>query len=133
MELHMPFLTMAAMNNPELPESRRYLERVMRETGLDLTSVARKASVHPSTITRPFNDLTYKRKISLAVLRKIAKATKVAMPEGMDPLGIEPSPDEADLAVSVYELMPEGRALTKDEKRRITKDILQIVRRHFGR
>lgn len=135
MELHMVFPDCSLMQNPELPESRRYLDRVMKETGLDLTGIARKAGIDPSTITRPYNNPRWKTRISLKVLRKIAKLTKVALPQEMDPTPPEEqASDEAELAVGIYELMPpEGRTLTREEKRRLTREIVALARRHYGR
>lgn len=129
---HTRLADISAMPNPPLSESRRYLERVRKDTGLDLTGIARKASVDPSTLTRAVNDPKWPTRISLKVLRKIQAATGVQMPAGMDP---NPPPSaghqESDLAVEIYDLMPpEGRVLTREEKRRSTRDLMALLRKH---
>jgi hypothetical protein len=132
MDLHMGIKDIAAMQNPPLSESRAYLKRVMRETGLDVTNLARKAKVDPSTLTRAYNDLGWKTRLSLTTLRKIQDSTGIEMPPGMDPNPPrKPGRRESDLAVEIYDLMPaEGRVLTKEEKRRSTKDLLDLLRKH---
>lgn len=129
---HMAFADIPAMPNPPLAESRRYLERVKKDTGLDLTAIARKAGVDPSTLTRPVNDPKWPTRISIKILRKVQSATGVQMPAGMDPNPPQmPGHEASDLAVEIYDLMPlEGRVLTRDEKRRSTRDLMALLRRH---
>jgi hypothetical protein len=117
-----------AMPNPPLADAKAYLDRVMKETGLNLTAIARKAKVDPATLTRPYNTKGWKLKISLGVLRKIAKATKVPMPTQMDPNppGDEVS-EEADLLLELSDHLPGG--LSPEEKRSTIRRLAAVLRR----
>lgn len=117
-----------AMPNPPLADAKAYLDRVMKETGLNLTGIARKAKVDPATLTRPYNKKGWKLKISLGVLRKIAKATKIPMPAQMDPNPPEDEvSDEADLLLELAEHLPGG--LSPEEKRSTIRRLASVLRR----
>lgn len=122
------------MTNPPLSDSRKYLKSVIDATGLELSNIARKAGLSPETLTRPYNSKSHTGRISITSLRAVQAATGVRMPEGMD---TDPPPeatrDESELVVGIYDLMPpEGRAITREEKRRLTREIVALAKRHFG-
>jgi hypothetical protein len=131
MEHHMDPVDSFVMPNPPLADAKAYLERVMRETGLDLTGIARKAKVDPATLTRPYNRKGWKNRISITVLRKVAKATGVPMPTHMDPNPPEAEGvAEADIALELYEQLPsDGRPVTPEEKRNTVRRIVAFLKR----
>jgi transcriptional regulator with XRE-family HTH domain len=122
------FTDSSHMQNPELSDSRAYLQRVMEATKLDLTSIARKSGIDPATLTRPYNNKRWKTRISLKVLRKVAKETGVSLPPEMDPHPPEePSATESDLALEIYETLP--GPFSPEEKRRLVRQIVGVLRR----
>lgn len=116
------------MPNPPLADAKAYLDRVMKETGQNLTAIARRSKVDPATLTRPYNTKGWKLKISLAVLRKVAKATKVPMPAQMDPNPPENGvADEADLLLEMADQLP--GELSPEEKRAAIRRLAAVLRR----
>jgi len=116
------------MPNPPLADAKAYLDRVMKETGLNLTAIARKSKVDPATLTRPYNTDGWKLRISLSVLRKVAKATKVPMPAHMDPNPPEDERgDETDLLLEMADQLP--GSLTPEEKRSAIRRLAAVLRR----
>lgn len=59
---------------------RKYVLSVCDQTGWDLTTLARRAGLAASTLTRPMNSKDWKGGLSLRSLGKIAKASGVSVP-----------------------------------------------------
>lgn len=60
--------------------ARRYLEMVMQATGLDLTNIARKSGISPTTLTRFYNAEDVKHTLSARTLAKLHDGTGVPFP-----------------------------------------------------
>lgn len=57
-----------------------YVAALLRETGLDLTNLARRAGVSSTTLTRFHNDPNYTNSLSARTLKKLSDATGVPLP-----------------------------------------------------
>jgi phage repressor protein C with HTH and peptisase S24 domain len=57
-----------------------YVDALLRETGLDLTNLARRAGVSSTTLTRFHNDPNYTNSLSARTLKKLSDATGVPLP-----------------------------------------------------
>jgi phage repressor protein C with HTH and peptisase S24 domain len=57
-----------------------YVNALVRETGLDLTNLARRAGVSSTTLTRFHNDPNYTNSLSARTLKKLSDATGVPLP-----------------------------------------------------
>jgi phage repressor protein C with HTH and peptisase S24 domain len=57
-----------------------YVAALVRETGLDLTNLARRAGVSSTTLTRFHNDPGYTNSLSARTLKKLSDATGVPLP-----------------------------------------------------
>src|SRR5690349_8457032 len=60
-----------------------YVDALMRETGLDLTNLARRAGVSSTTLTRFHNDPRYNNSLSARTLKKLRDVTGVPMPPSL--------------------------------------------------
>ena len=79
------------MSEPLRAAIRSYLDQVMAETRLDLTGVARRAGVQPSTLTRFYNNPDHPHILSTRTLTRISDTTGVPFP-GQSPKVNPPSP-----------------------------------------
>jgi SOS-response transcriptional repressor LexA len=66
-----------------------YVDALVRETGLDLTNLARRAGVSSTTLTRFHNDPGYTNSLSARTLKKLSDATGIPLPAS---LGGGPAP-----------------------------------------
>ena len=66
-----------------------YVAALVRETGLDLTNLARRAGVSSTTLTRFHNDPGYTNSLSARTLKKLSDVTGVPLPAD---LGGAPGP-----------------------------------------
>lgn len=60
-----------------------YVAALVRETGLDLTNLARRAGVSSTTLTRFHNDPGYTNSLSARTLKKLSDATGVPLPANL--------------------------------------------------
>jgi phage repressor protein C with HTH and peptisase S24 domain len=60
-----------------------YVDALVRETGLDLTNLARRAGVSSTTLTRFHNDPGYTNSLSARTLKKLSDATGVPLPASL--------------------------------------------------
>lgn len=77
----MPIVHEQGMAKVPLTLFRAYVEAIKAETGLDYTSIARRAKLSPSTITRPMNDSAYAKDISPTTLGKLFRTFGIPMGE----------------------------------------------------
>jgi hypothetical protein len=68
-----------------MPDAHRdaaiaYIDMLVRETGLDLTNLARRAEIASTTLTRFRNDPGYRNSLSGRTLKKLSDATGVPLP-----------------------------------------------------
>jgi phage repressor protein C with HTH and peptisase S24 domain len=57
-----------------------YVDALVRETGLDLTNLARRAGVSSTTLTRFHNDPRYTNSLSARTLKKLSDVTGIPLP-----------------------------------------------------
>jgi transcriptional regulator with XRE-family HTH domain len=57
-----------------------YVDHLIRETGLDLTNLARRAGISSTTLTRFHNDPAYRNSLSGRTLKKLSDVTGVPLP-----------------------------------------------------
>lgn len=71
-----------------------YVDMLVRETGLDLTNLARRAGVSSTTLTRFHNDPRYTNSLSARTLKKLSDATGIPLPPSLGgaPNGASPLP-----------------------------------------
>lgn len=93
-------------NNPE----KDYLEQIIRETGLTLTEIARRAKLSPTTLTRFMAKENEHHNLRPSTLRAIEQATRIALPaelaaaaRGMD-ASFEPPVEEKASTVPLFAL-----------------------------
>src|SRR5690348_9495009 len=60
-----------------------YVDALVRETGLDLTNLARRAGVSSTTLTRFHNDPRYTNSLSARTLKKLSDVTGVPLPPNL--------------------------------------------------
>lgn len=60
-----------------------YVDALVRETGLDLTNLARRAGVSSTTLTRFHNDPGYTNSLSARTLKKLSDASGVPLPASL--------------------------------------------------
>jgi SOS-response transcriptional repressor LexA len=60
-----------------------YVDALVRETGLDLTNLARRAGVSSTTLTRFHNDPGYTNSLSARTLKKLSDATGIPLPASL--------------------------------------------------
>jgi phage repressor protein C with HTH and peptisase S24 domain len=60
-----------------------YVDGLVRETGLDLTNLARRAGVSSTTLTRFHNDPGYTNSLSARTLQKLSDATGIPLPASL--------------------------------------------------
>lgn len=60
-----------------------YVDMLVRETGLDLTNLARRAGVSSTTLTRFHNDPRYTNSLSARTLKKLSDVTGVPLPPSL--------------------------------------------------
>jgi SOS-response transcriptional repressor LexA len=70
-----------------------YVDALVRETGLDLTNLARRAGVSSTTLTRFHNDPGYTNSLSARTLKKLSDVTGIPLPAS---LGGAPGASAAD-------------------------------------
>lgn len=74
-----------------------YVDMLVRETGLDLTNLARRAGVSSTTLTRFHNDPRYTNSLSARTLKKLSDVTGIPLPPSLGgaPGGTSPLPSGA--------------------------------------
>jgi hypothetical protein len=111
--------------------TRAYLERVKKETGLELSTIAARSGVRPETLTRPFNNPDYPTKISIATLRKVQAWSGIKMPKEMDPnppAAVEM--DDVTTGALILNALPqEGVKMTEAMRLNALKQIIEIVKK----
>jgi phage repressor protein C with HTH and peptisase S24 domain len=60
-----------------------YVKSLIRETGLDLTNLARRAGLSTTTLTRFHNDPAYANSLSARTLKKLSDATGIPLPSSL--------------------------------------------------
>ena len=60
-----------------------YVAALVRETGLDLTNLARRAGISSTTLTRFHNDPGYTNSLSARTLKKLSDASGVPLPASL--------------------------------------------------
>jgi phage repressor protein C with HTH and peptisase S24 domain len=60
-----------------------YVDALIRETGLDLTNLARRAGVSSTTLTRFHNDPHYNNSLSARTLKKLSDVTGIPLPPSL--------------------------------------------------
>jgi SOS-response transcriptional repressor LexA len=68
-----------------------YVDALVRETGLDLTNLARRAGVSSTTLTRFHNDPSYTNSLSARTLKKLSDATGIPLPASLGGAGVAAS------------------------------------------
>ena len=66
--------------NVRMDAFRAWIQKILDDKGWDLTTLARKADLSPSTLTRPMNAADYRGVISHTTVRRIAVATGADVP-----------------------------------------------------
>ena len=76
-----------------------YVDALLRETGLDLTNLARRAGVSSTTLTRFHNNASYRNSLSGRTLKKLSDVTGIPLP-----------PDLGGTAAAVWPKLTSGLA-----------------------
>lgn len=79
------------MTDPHRQAAIAYVDALVRETGLDLTNLARKAGVSSTTLTRFRNDPHYRNSLSGRTLKKLSDVTTIPLPASLGGAGAERS------------------------------------------
>lgn len=78
--MHMQIKQTAGMTDELVRAGRAYVARVANQTGWDLTTLAKRAGVYSTTITRAMNDPKHRFAFSGRTLAKIALASGIPLP-----------------------------------------------------
>lgn len=65
-----------------------YVDLIVRETGLDLTNLARRAGVSSTTLTRFRNDPRYRNSLSGRTLKKLSDVSGIPLPMALGGAGL---------------------------------------------
>jgi phage repressor protein C with HTH and peptisase S24 domain len=71
------------MNDLHRDAAIAYVDSLVRETGLDLTNLARRAGVSSTTLTRFHNDPGYTNSLSARTLKKLSDVTGIPLPPSL--------------------------------------------------
>lgn len=71
------------MIDPHRDAAIAYVDMLVRETGLDLTNLARRAGVSSTTLTRFHNDPRYTNSLSARTLKKLSDVTGIPLPASL--------------------------------------------------
>src|SRR5215813_14147661 len=71
------------MMDPHRDAAIAYVDMLVRETGLDLTNLARRAGVSSTTLTRFHNDPHYTNSLSARTLKKLSDVTGIPLPASL--------------------------------------------------
>ena len=71
---------LTGMAKSELEAQRAYIDLVAKKTGWDYSTIARKAGLATTTITRPMGDPAYEGAMRVGTIAKVAAASRVAAP-----------------------------------------------------
>lgn len=69
--------------DPHREAALTYVRALVKETGLDLTNLARRAGVAATTLTRFHNDPDYVNSLSARTLKKLSDATGIPLPSNL--------------------------------------------------
>jgi len=71
------------MTDPHRDAAIAYVDALVKETGLDLTNLARRAGVSSTTLTRFHNDPRYTNSLSARTLKKLSDVTGIPLPPSL--------------------------------------------------
>ncbi len=112
--------------------ARTYLREAVKVSGLTLSEIARRAGLASTALTRPVNSTSYKGRMRLSTLTKVASVTRVPLPPTVaGPLSAANEsrlPDAVQVAVLIGDAIPTGRALDSFQKSELTKRIVALLK-----